>query len=89
LHLNSECAQTDGRKKESHDILPVHSVHLADIANNNQNPVKQAQAQGVLEAKPPKQRIYPLSPNTTDLALPNFPYMSGWSNSVIKLFLNN
>jgi len=32
MHLNTECAQTDGRKeKTSHDILPVHSVHLADI----------------------------------------------------------
>jgi len=31
LHLNTECAQTDGRKKESYDISPVHSVDLADI----------------------------------------------------------
>jgi len=37
LHLNTECAQTDGRKdgrkKDTHDISPVHSVHLADIIN--------------------------------------------------------
>jgi len=40
LHLNTECAQTDGRKdgrkKASRDISPVHSVHLADITRPNE-----------------------------------------------------
>jgi len=27
--------RTDGRKKASHDISPVHSVHLADIIKKN------------------------------------------------------
>jgi len=31
LHLNTECSQTDRRKKASQYISPVHSIHLADI----------------------------------------------------------